>query len=338
MRASPSLYSATAVAATAVAAAVLAAAALSVAACASADTKSPPDDESSATAGSTISNQYTTIVGELPLDTAISDSIDYPEYYLGRTIELRAGQALEMTITSSRKSLVRVYGPATSVVDGQPQFGTALVNTETKLTAGKQRAAIEVTAPAAGTYMLVYGPTNVWKASYVLRATCVAGCEAVAAEGDECGGFPPPGVTPLACAPGLACVGPYGVIPDITGRCGTLTTVAALLSNPDAFEGHYVGISGVVETAIPTCTKIACPTSNMCCNTCSAEQRLFDTDVQPAVLAGVTLIEGDAPHTCSGDSCTYQNHCTITDGGQWVSGWFNGPDTSLAIDRRYATP
>jgi len=328
MRASPSLLSA----------AVLAAAALSVAACADATTKSTPDDESSTTAGSTISNQYTTIVGELALDAAISDAIDFPEYYLGRTIELRAGQALEMTITSSRKSLVQVYGPATGVVDGQPQFGKALVTTETKLTAGKQHASVDVNAPAPGTYFLVYGPTNVWKASYVLRATCVAGCEAVAAEGEPCGGFPPPGVTPLACGPELACVGPYGVIPDIAGRCGTLTTVAALLANPAAFDGHYVGVSGVVETAIPTCTKIACPTSNMCCNTCSAEQRLYDTDVQPAVLAGVTLIEGDAVHGCSGDSCTYEDHCTITDGGQWTSGWFSGPDTSLTIDRRYATP
>lgn len=122
------------------------------------------------------SNWWTTITGTLTFGKTIKESIDWPDYYLGRTLELRAGQKVEFKVASNRKSLVAFYGPATSFVDGQPLFGRAIVKTETRRRDGQQVVTFTASAPADGTYMLLYGPTNVWYATYDITTSCVSGC------------------------------------------------------------------------------------------------------------------------------------------------------------------
>jgi len=134
-----------------------------------------PDTIVAAKADAT-SNWWTTITGTLPLGQEIKESIDWPDYYLGRTLVLTAGQEIEIKVASNRKSLVGFYGPSTGTFDGQPLFGRALVKTETRKRDGKQVVTFTATAPADGTYMLLYGPTNVWSATYNITATCVSGC------------------------------------------------------------------------------------------------------------------------------------------------------------------
>jgi len=135
-----------------------------------------PDELVTAAKADATSNYWTKFKGSLTIGETLSESIDWPDYYLGRTIELRAGQTLEIKVTSNRKSAVRFYGPATGFVDGQPTFGKALVRTETKKAGGKQVVTLTAQAPTDGTYMLLYGPTNVWYATYEITTSCVSGC------------------------------------------------------------------------------------------------------------------------------------------------------------------
>ena len=119
------------------------------------------------------------------------------------------------------------------------------------------------------------------------------------------------------------------------------TTVAEVLANPAAFDGRYVAIRGVVDSSLAACTKIGCPDTDLCCNQCHALQRLFDAPAQVGTLEGLVLSEAGDLLGCSGDSCTYQQHCAIGDGGHWVSGWFrlvDGVSPTLELERRFATP
>lgn len=169
------------------------------------------------------SNWWTTIVGTLSLGETIKDQIDWPDYYLGRTVELRAGQELELKVSSNRKSVVALYGPATSFVDGQPLFGRAIVKTETKRRDGQQVVTFTAEAPADGTYMLLYGPSNVWSATYSITTTCVSGCLPADAclSDDACAGDEFCGWNGVACirAP---CDAAYDVCQarhDVGGSC-----------------------------------------------------------------------------------------------------------------------
>ena len=311
--------------------------ALALAACASADTKIGPEEGSTA-AESTISNYYTTIVGTLALGETTNDSIRYPDYYLGRTIVLRKGQSLKLSVSGTHKSTVHFYGPASSfTANGDPLFGAPMVRTATKKSGTRHVVTFSATASTDGTYMLVYGPDNVWNASYQITASCTANCEQIAAEGEECGGFVPVELF-KTCEPQFECVAPHGIIADIPGRCGVYATVAELLANPAAYDGHYVAVRGEIQRRVAACTKIACSVSNPCCNQCRAALNLFDEGMDPAAVEGVYLTENGAALACSGNSCDYQNHCSIEGGDYWVSGWFTldgGVTPTLAIDRRF---
>jgi len=132
-----------------------------------------------------VSDYWTDIRGELAIGTRIIESIDFPSFYLGRTVELRAGQRFQVDLVTNRKSLVRIYGPATGSFDGLPTFGASLVRADTRKVSGKQTSSFAFDVPANGTYMLVYGPKNVWAANYQIDVTCLAGCVAAdACEGD----------------------------------------------------------------------------------------------------------------------------------------------------------
>lgn len=311
--------------------------ALALAACASADTKVGPEDGSTSSE-STISNYYTTIVGTLALGQTTNDSIRYPDYYLGRTLVLRKGQSLKLVVSGSHKSTVQFYGPASSfTADGEPRFGAAMVTTGTKKSGTKQTVTFSVTAPKDGTYMLVYGPDNVWNATFQITATCTANCERIAAEGESCGGHVPVELF-WRCEPQFDCVAPHGIIADIPGHCGVYATVAELLANPAAYDGHFVAVRGEIQRRVAACTKIACSTANPCCNTCFAALNLFDEGMDPANTEGVYLTENGANLSCSGNSCDYQNHCSVVGGDYWVAGWFTldgGVTPTLDIVRRY---
>jgi len=314
--------------------------ALTLAACASGDTKIGPE-ESDASSESTISTYYTTIVGALALGETTADAIHYPDYFLGRTVVLRAGQSLKLVVSGSHKSTVQFYGPAyTFTADGEPRFRRAMVTASTKKVGSKHTVTLGVTAPDDGTYMLVYGPDNVWSATYQTTATCTASCEQFAEEGERCGGFSP---VPLfeACEPTLDCLAPYDIIPDVPGQCGVSVTVAELLANPAAYDGHYVAVRGEIQRRVAACTKIACPITNPCCNQCHASLNLYDAGADPTTSEGVYLTEAGEPVSCSGTSCTYQNNCALDAGNYWVSGWFSltdGITPSIAIIRRFEAP
>lgn len=312
--------------------------ALTLAACASGDTKVGPE-EGSATSESTISNYYTTIVGTLSLGQTENDTIKYPDYYLGRTIILHKGQSLKLVVSGSHKSTVQFYGPAyTFTADGEPRFKQAMATASTKKSGSKQVATLGVTAPSDGTYMLVYGPDNVWNATFQITPTCTANCQQISAEGESCGGHVPVELF-KTCEPQFDCVAPHGIIADIPGHCGVYATVAELRANPAAYEGHFVAVRGDIRRRVAACTKIGCPMSNPCCNTCNASLNLFDTGGDPTASEGVYLTENGAGLSCSGNSCDYQNHCSLEGGDYFVAGWFtmeSGVTPTLDIVRRYA--
>ena len=103
----------------------------------------------------TVSSTYTRIVGPLSLGKTIHDDVDYPDYYLGRTIELRAAQKIHVKVVGSKKTDVRFYGPSKGWVDGVPTFGAAVYKGSTKKKSGKNTLELDVTAKAAGTYLIV---------------------------------------------------------------------------------------------------------------------------------------------------------------------------------------
>ncbi len=314
--------------------------AITLAACASADTKIGPD-EGDTSSESTISTYYTSIIGTLPLGESVGDAIKYPDYFLGRTLVLREGQSIKIAVSASHKSTIQFYGPAhTFTADGEPRFKKAMVSQSTKKIGQKHVVTLGVTAPDDGTYMLVYGPDNVWNATFSITATCTANCEQIAEEGEQCGGFVPVELF-KTCAPQLDCVAPHDIISDIPGNCGAYVTVAELLANPAAYDGRYVAVRGEINRRVAACTKIACPVSNPCCNQCHAALNLYDTGMDPTTSEGVYLTEGGEMQGCSGNSCTYQNNCSLDAGKVWVAGWFSldgGSTPTLALDRRYDAP
>lgn len=380
-----------------------------------------------------LSDYWTDIRGELAAGQRITETIDFPSYYFGRTVELRAGQRFQIDLVSNRKSLVRVYGPATGDWDGWPTFGAALVKADTRRANGKQASSFAFDVPADGTYMLVYGPENVWRADYQIDLTCTAGCATAsacegdydcqagefcgdngvrcvrapcdanydvcqarhgsgavcardgeckdgfacrggscaaevcsssddcqhdlpgfcgcadgacstsickdyAAEGESCGGFRMAHLTRF-CAPDVECVAPHDIIADIPGHCGESTTVAEVLADPRAFDGHFIAIKGVFDPGAAMCTKLGCSPTNPCCNNCGADMRVFDDRDQVATGLGIYLSEDGANLGCQGNECTWADHCAVAAGNTWVAGWFrleSGVTPRLEIVARYA--
>lgn len=136
-----------------------------------------------------VSNTYTRIVGPLSLGKTIHDDVDYPDYYLGRTIELRAAQKIHVKVVATRKSEVRFYGPSKGMVNGVPTFGAAVYKGTTKNKSGKQTLDLDISAKAAGSYLIVYTPVTEWDGGFDITAECKANClrENECLSNDSCG-------------------------------------------------------------------------------------------------------------------------------------------------------
>lgn len=407
-------------------------ASLTIGACAdAASTDKPASDPDLAVVSAKadrVSNYWTDVRGELAIGTRIVESIDFPSYYFGRTTELRAGQRFQVDLVTNRKSLVRVYGPATGTIDGLPVFGSSLVKADTRKVSGKQTSSFAFDVPADGTYMLVYGPENVWAADYQIDVTCLGGCQQAdaceddyackpgqfcgdngvrcvrapcdanynvcqaqhtiggncsrdaecgagsacrdnvcaaqlceaesdcnngfcgcsdstcstricknyAAEGESCGGFRMADRVRF-CSSEFECVGPHDIIADIPGHCGEMTTVAEVVTDPRAFEGHFVAIKGVVDPNAPGCTKIGCSDANPCCNQCTANLRVYDDSTQFGT-EGIYLSEEGTALGCTGNECNTRDNCALAPGNYWVAGWLrlDGGAPRLDVVARYA--
>jgi|GEM_PF-2479963 len=138
-----------------------------------------------------VSNWWTTIAGSLELGGDLKDSIAYPDWFKGYTLELEAGQTVEFLVTATEEGWVRLYGPSHKTVDGQPRFKKALVKSYAVQGGHGElfASAFQVEVEEAGTYMLLYGPRYVWNATYKMKAECVGGCvpDDACFGDDECG-------------------------------------------------------------------------------------------------------------------------------------------------------
>lgn len=131
-----------------------------------------PDEEFVGERADALSNQWTTIMGELGSNDSVSASIDYPDWFHGYTLELSAGEKVDFHVTSSAKSIVRVYGPATHVGwDGRPKFSRSIFNAE------GQDVEFSQVANRAGIYMVLVGPKHVWRAQYSITTSSELRCD-----------------------------------------------------------------------------------------------------------------------------------------------------------------
>lgn len=311
-----------------------------------------PDAELSGKADG-LSNHYTEVMGELPLDDIVFGEIDYPDFFHGYTIELEAGQTVQFTTWADAQGLVRLYGPAgPNSSEQRPRFGRAAVRSATERRGERYQNEFTFEVDKSGRYMLVYGPYYVWQSDYELSTKCLDGCETepdpdgcesddecadgwcrptdfdsgearcvpYVGEGEGCGGFAPPRYVD-ACAPELRCVyRPF--VADAPGRCRNVVTVEELRANPDQWDGVRVSIDGVMNTGYAICTQMACTPDNPCCNSCGASQTLLD-DASPGAREGLTLIQDGETLGCGGNNCNYQDNCSVEDGEYRVLGVFN---------------
>ena len=164
-------------------------------------------------------------------------------------------------------------------------------------------------------------------------------CKPFAGEGEVCGGFRMASAVTYCNSNEFTCVAP-NFIADIGGRCGASTTVQALLANPTAFNGRYVALTGVVASAFPRCTLMACGPQNPCCNACSAPLALWDNAAQVHTIAGLGLVVDGIPQSCGGNSCDFDDHCSMEQGSYFIGGWFSwdGFSGSLEVTQRYSAP
>jgi hypothetical protein len=130
-------------------------------------------------------------------------------------------------------------------------------------------------------------------------------CAAWAEEGDFCSGFVPPWAEERCNPDGPLQCNPFVFIPDAPGICSIPATVAELLANPMAYDGHVVNIaSAYTVEKNRTCTP-AMPCN--AANACAAEEHLGDT--QGAATAILLASTGLVPFLCSGDECDYAMNC-----------------------------
>lgn len=142
------------------------------------------------------------------------------------------------------------------------------------------------------------------------RPTMAGGMECVPfqLDGDPCGGF----VLPWAanrCGPGLSCVSRNPLLADAPGICAVPLTVAELTSMSMRYDMRTIGVlDGWVLGGAAACTRIACPPSMPCCNSCSSGEFLGDTMSSPS---GVNLADmGGTAYMCTGDECMPYTTCT----------------------------
>lgn len=393
-----------------------------------------PDQATAAAKADGVSNVWTTIVGELPLDGYVKAPIDYPDWFHGYTLELQAGQSVLFDVAATEDGYARIYGPAVAWSNGEPLFGKPIAKGDTDPRDGAWGADVTLEIAETGTYLFLYGPKYTWEAHYTLTATCVGGCDsevrcdgddacaadeycghngvvcfttpcdvaydickprepafawcdrdrvcadgyvcgpdstcvkpppatgcettddcaegfckcddmscttrscaAYSAEGEGCGGFVPANMVRM-CEPELQCVAPMWIA-DIPGRCGVQVTVQQLLDDPKAWDGRFVAIDGFVANSLAYCTKMACSEANPCCNTCGAEQRVYDAELEyPAYNQGIGLLEDGDRWSCNGNECTWSDNCTAEAGRWLLAGWFHYDgeyDLSLAITSKY---
>lgn len=84
----------------------------------------------------------------------------------------------------------------------------------------------------------------------------------------------------------------------------TPVSLAALEADPAAFSGMAIEVEAEPAAGPAACTKIACPVSNPCCNTCYAPFRI-GSEPSPIDLTGAP----GATFGCSGDSCNQYASC-----------------------------
>lgn len=151
-----------------------------------------PDDDVDPGKADGISHYLTTFIGHLDggLDNGfVESSISFPDWFHGYAIKTEAGQVIDLSITASADSIVRLYGPAVRWRNGRPYFRDAVVRGETDKTDAGHVARFEHLSEEGGTYMVVVGPLYVWDATYTIETRCAAGCapEGSCASSDECG-------------------------------------------------------------------------------------------------------------------------------------------------------
>ena len=96
-------------------------------------------------------------------------------------------------------------------------------------------------------------------------------------------------------------------------------TVSDVLADPRAYDGKRVTITGNVFAGPAFCTQLACSPSNPCCNSCGADQNLYDGS-NWAGSDGLSLRRDGEMFGCGGDECTVADSCTVESGRYEVVG------------------
>ncbi len=337
---------------------ILATTALSIAL--SACTQAPPKEKPLAdpdvaldTKADILTDWYVDQVGFFELGSSEKFSIGYPTWFQGHLVELSAGQTIDFLVTSKDRSLVRLYGASYGTWGDEYLFERSIIASQTtpenEIYASRFTAEVENN----GVYMLVVGPLSVWDTEYKFKADCVGGCDdeevgsceddgdcsegnwcactevggcedrackPYAAEGESCGGHVPAHLA-TRCAPDHQCLG-HGLAFDLPGVCAAVVTVPQLQANPELYDGRMITTEGYVEAPFAICTQQACSFENMCCNSCGAEQALFNTAGDAQSIEGVLLKKDDEAWRCGGSNCDWANNCTVNTGSYWLGGRF----------------
>lgn len=324
-----------------------------------------------------ISNRWTTVISELPLNDSVEATIDYPDWFHGYTLSLEAGQEISLRVAVDEESMVRFYGPKTHTGwDGAPKFGRALLAQD--VPAGYMLS-FEYTAEEAGDFMVVVGPKYVWRANYsitteseircesddqcpssmscehngvfcitspcdvsysvcVPREECASdedcnsgwcaftedgsrACKDYVKEGESCGGFRMAHFVDN-CEPELICASPYDIVADVPGVCAMAeVSVSELRANPEFYNGRVVVVRGALKTGYGFCTKMACPDTNPCCNSCGSELLLVDQSAD-SPDSGIGFHENGQALGCSGNECNFMDNCDVDPGNVWSVGEF----------------
>jgi len=356
-----------------------------------------PDHEFVGDRADGLSNQWTTLKGSLNGTDTVMANIDYPDWFHGYTLELQAGQSIDIQVAVSATSVVRFYGPATHIGwDGRAKFGRALFAQDVP---SNYMVSFDHKASRAGTYMVVVGPKFVWRAQYAITTAtelrcgadsdcpsdmmcehngvvcittpcdvsynvCVPApacefdedctnswcgytedggriCKGYVAEGEQCGGFRMAHLVEQ-CPPELICAAPYDIIADIPGTCAYAeVTVAELVADPRQYDGRVVLVRGALMPGHGYCTKMACPDTNPCCNSCGSQMLLVDS-LADSPGSGIEFRDNGEVLGCSGNECNFMDACNDETGNTWTLGTFHHDPQwgSNAFDsvRRYDRP
>jgi len=76
-------------------------------------------------------------------------------------------------------------------------------------------------------------------------------------------------------------------------------SLSELVGNVENYQHQLVRVTDTVSVGIPFCTKMMCPESNPCCNSCNSSLQFTHED-QAVRLEGLS---------CGGNECTYEANC-----------------------------